>query len=128
MEIHPQLSAYLQQAAPNASYGNPAYWVNVQIFGWSSATVEALANALLADPDFMRLGTWLGTPQGHVIAATVEHSLPYPYHQYSELFVLALTRAAELQAAHEQEKARNWVLAGAGVAALTVITLMARIG
>jgi hypothetical protein len=127
VEIHPQLSAYLQQVAPSASYGHPGYWVNVQIgFGWTAETVNALADSFLADADFVRLGTWLGTPEGHVIAATVEHSLPYPYRQFSELFVLALTRAAEQQAAHEQEKARNWVLVGAGAVALAALTWIAR--
>lgn len=90
-----------------------------------------LAETFLADADFhaLRLGTWLGTPEGRVITATVEHSLPYPYRQYSRLFVLALTRAAELQAAHEREKARNWVLATAGgMPALTAATFMGRSG
>lgn len=130
MEIHTQLSAYLQLTAPGASYGHPGYWVNVRLNpGWTAETVNALADTFLADPDFMRLGTWLGTPEGHVIAATVEHSLPYPYRQYAQLFSLALTRAAEMQAAHEQEKAQNWLLAGVGgAAALAAVTLMARNG
>lgn len=78
------------------------------------------------DVDFqaLRLGRWLGTPEGRIIAATVEHSLPYPYRQYSRLFVLAITRAAELQAAHEREKARNLLLAAGGLLAVAAATLM----
>lgn len=115
MDAYPQLAAYLRQRAPDASYGHPGYWMNVQLGpGWSSDTVEALAETFVADADFqaLRLGRWLGTPEGHLIAATVEMGLPYPYRQYSQLFVLALTRAAELQAAQQKDKAKSYALAG----------------
>jgi hypothetical protein len=132
MDVHLPLSAYLQRTAPNASYGHPGYWVNVRLGpGWSAETVEALAETFLADADFqaLRLGTWLGTPEGRVITATVEHGLPYPYRQYSQLFVLALTRAAQLQAAPEQDKARKRMLAVAGGAViLAAATLLGRSG
>lgn len=131
MDVHLQLRAYLQQAAPNTGYGHPGYWGDVILSpGWSSETVEALAETFLDDADFqaLRLGTWLGTPEGHVIAATVEHGLPYPYREYSRLFVLALTRAAESQAAHERDKARKWMLTTGGVLALAAVTFLGRSG
>jgi hypothetical protein len=131
MDVHTQLGAYLQRAAPNASYGHSHYWVNVLLGpGWSPETVEELAETFLDDAEFraLRLGTWLGTPDGRLIAVTVEHALPYPYRQYSQLFVLAITRAAESQAAHEQEKARNLVLAAGGVLMLAAATLLGRSG
>jgi hypothetical protein len=127
MNVHTELSAYLQRAASNASYGHSHYWVNVLLGpGWSSETVEALAESFLADAEFraLRLGTWLTTPDGRVVAATVEHALPYPYRQYSQLFVLAITRAAESQAAHERDKARNLVLAAGGVLVLVAVAVI----
>jgi hypothetical protein len=76
----------------------------------------------------LRLGTWLDTPDERVVAATVEHALPYPYRQYSQLFVLAITRAAESQAAHERDKARNLVLAAGGVLVVAAAALLGRSG
>jgi hypothetical protein len=131
MDVHTELSAYLQRTAPNASYGHPGYWVNMRLGpGWSEETVEALAETFLADAEFqgLRLGTWLGTPEGRVIAATVEHGLPYPYRAYSRLFILALTRAAEAQAAHEQEKVRNWTLVAGGVLVVAAAAFLGRSG
>lgn len=131
MDAYTQLAAYLRQRAPDASYGHPGYWINVRIGpGWSLDTVEALAETFLADADFqaLRLGRWLGTPQGHLIAAAVEMGLPYPYREFSHLFVAALTRAAELQAAQQKDKARSHLLVAAGALALTLAALVGRNG
>lgn len=76
----------------------------------------------------LRLGTWFGTPEGHLLAAAVESGLPYPYRQYSQLFVMALTRAAELQAAQQKDKARSYAVVAVGAVALALAALMGRNG
>ncbi len=131
MDAYTQLAAYLRQRAPDASYGHPGCWMNVRLGpGWSSDTVEALAETFVTDADFLvlRLGTFLGTPEGHLLTAAVESSLPYPYRQYSQLFVLALTRAAELQAAQQKDKARSYALMAAGAAVLALAAFISRNG
>lgn len=131
MDAYPQLAAYLRQRATDASYGHSGYWMNVQLGpGWSSDTVEALAETFVADADFLvlRVGTFFGTPEGHLLAAAVESSLPYPYRQYSHLFVAALTRAAELQAAQQKDKARSYAFAAAGAAILALAAFISRNG
>jgi hypothetical protein len=56
MDVHAELNAYLQRAAPNASYGYSHHWVNVLLGpGWSPETVEALAESFLADAEFRGL-------------------------------------------------------------------------
>lgn len=131
MDSYPQLAAYLRQRAPDASYGHSGYWMNVQLGpGWSVDTVEALAETFLADADFlvMRLETFFGTPEGHLLAAAVESSLPYPYRQYSHLFVVAISRAAQLQAEQQKDKARSYALVAAAVAVLALAALVSRNG
>ena len=63
-------------------------------------TVEQLAQALLAKPEFLalRLGGFLGTPEGRVIAEGVELVSPPFYATDAKLLVDGLTYAAELQA------------------------------
>src|SRR4051812_26660672 len=107
-DIQSRLAGYFQQRMPEASYGHAGYWFNEPLaLNPTQAEVERLATALANDTIFqaLRLGTWLGTPEGHDIAAAVRQVLPLPYRPYEQLFVAALIRAAELQARGEREKA-----------------------
>ena len=63
-------------------------------------SVEELAEQLLAKPEFLalRLGGFLGTPEGRVIAEGVELVSPPFYAADAKLLVDGLTYAAELQA------------------------------
>jgi len=78
------------------------------------ATIESLAEEFLAMPEFLalRLGGFLGTPQGHVIAEGVRLVTPPFYEPDVELLIGGLTYAAELQAKGDQK---------AGLVALGVI-------
>ena len=89
-----------------AGYGHP--------YHQQRPTVEDLAEELLAEPEFLalRLGSLLGTPQGHVIAEGVKLVTPPFYEADVELLVAGLTYAAELQAKGNQR---------AGLVALGVV-------
>jgi hypothetical protein len=84
-------------------------------------TVREIADMLLGDVAFqaLKLGTFLNTPDGKVLAGAVESLTPPPYREDLQLLVEALQVAANLQ----QEKAREAVMkavavvVGVGVAA-----------
>jgi len=86
----------------------------------SAYTAAQVAQALLRDAQFraLRLGTWLSTPDGKLLAAAVEALLPPPYREDAALLVDALQLAAQQQ----HEEARQKVFAGIiGVAAAAAI-------
>lgn len=78
-----------------------------------SHTTGEIAQALLQDAEFraLKLGTWLNTPDGEVVAAAVEALTPPPYRQDVELLIEALQLAAQEQ----QAEARRKILAGVAV-------------
>ena len=51
-----------------------------------------IADALLADAEFraLRLGTWLSTPSGELLAAAVTALTPPPFQQDIDLLIAAL--------------------------------------
>lgn len=77
----------------------------------SALTVEQLVEMLLADAAFraLKLGTFLNTPDGQVLAPAVSMLTPPPYQQDATLLLKALQLAAQKQ--HEQ--ARTAVVGGA---------------
>lgn len=123
------LPNYIRSRSADA-YGNPLYWSNFRLpspYNLTNADVEDLARYLLTDSEFelLRLGTWLGSPAGHVIATAVEQALPPTYRLYAQLFVSAISRAAELEAAGRQDAARKVLLGGlvaAGVLATVLLS------
>ena len=117
-DIPAKLASYFQRHVPEGSYGHAGYWYNEPLNQYpTQADVERLAKAFLEDTTFqaLRLGTWLGTPDGRVIAAAVRQVLPLPYRPYEQLFVAALIRAAELQKEGERDKAMKWLVGAGGV-------------
>lgn len=66
------------------------------------ARAEKLAKDFAADGRFqaLRLGTWLGTPDGALLARAVEIYLPPPYNHDASIVVEGLKLAAQAQ--HEQ--------------------------
>lgn len=74
-----------------------------------ATTIDAdrLAERLLATAEFraLRLGTWLNTPDGELIAAAVEQLTPPPYRMDIELLTEALKLAAKRQQTAERERA-----------------------
>lgn len=77
-------------------------------------SAEQLAGQLLEMAGFraLRLGTWLNTPDGELIAAAVESLTPPPYKVDAQLLIEALKLAATKQRSAELEK-----VVGVGVVA-----------
>lgn len=84
------------------------------------ADAQALGNSLAADIGFqaLRLGTWLNTPDGELIASAVGQVLPPQYRPEYQLVVDALQLAARKQ------RTAGWQRA-VGVAAGAVVTVFA---
>lgn len=70
-------------------------------------TANEVAQELLAMAEFraLRLGSWLSTPDGELIAAAVEQLTPPPYRMDIDLLIDALQIAARSQQRAEREKA-----------------------
>jgi hypothetical protein len=98
-----------------------APWPKSQPWGWplaspgvaSQYTARDVAGWLLKDTEFraLKLGTWLSTPDGQLLAAAVGALAPPPYGQDAELLITALQLAAQQQ----QAEARQKILAGVAV-------------
>jgi hypothetical protein len=75
-------------------------------------TVEGFAAELLADAEFraLGLGSWLGTPDGQLIADAVGQVIPPTYHEVFGLAVDGLQLAAAQRVA-DQRKAGGLALA-----------------
>jgi hypothetical protein len=112
------LTNYLQ-ARTQGTYGLPLFWGQYRLpnpMVFTPADVDELARYLLQDAEFqaIRLGTWLGTPQGELISSVVNQALPPTYRPYARLFEEALTRAAKLQREGRKQEAKPLLaLAGA---------------
>jgi hypothetical protein len=93
--------------------------------GWPLAArttlppAQELADELLADAGFraLKLGTWLGTPDGQLISEAVARMIPPGYQPVFSLTVDALQLAAQQQAeeGRRQAGAIALVALGAGV-------------
>lgn len=102
------------------------YWMASRWVAYQQRpTAEQLARELLQDAEFraLRLGTWLGTTDGTIIAQAVESVAPPFYRQDVELLVEALTLAAATQQAVGQSRAGAFALGAIGVTALIAIGL-----
>jgi hypothetical protein len=102
-----------------------ADWPRQERFGWhptvaSSNTPQQIAEMLLADAEFraLRLGTFLGTPDGRLIAAAVEALTPPPYREDVALLIDALQLAAKTQQKEAIQTLLKGTAVGVGVAAL----------
>jgi hypothetical protein len=110
-----------QQALTDYLARFAAPWPKPQPWGWPPAstgiasqyTARDVAGWLLKDAEFraLKLGTWLSTPDGELVAAAVGALAPPPYSQDAELLITALQLAAQQQ----QTEARQKILAGVAV-------------
>jgi hypothetical protein len=84
----------------------------------SAYNAAAIAEALLADADFraLRLGTWLSTPDGELVAAAVAALSPPPYDQDITLLIEALKLAAQRQHDEARQKLAAGFLGAAAIA------------
>jgi hypothetical protein len=87
-------------------------------------TAQQIAEELFADAEFkaLKLGTFLNTPDGQLLASAVEAITPMPYRQDVALLIDALQLAAKMQ----QDAAREALVKGAMVAigAAAVVALV----
>lgn len=109
-EIAQFLDAYCtlpRMQFPHLVQGYPRHRGFGNTYGYQQQrpTVEALVEEFLAMPEFLalRLGTFLGTPEGRVIAEGVKLVTPPFYEPDVELLITGLTYAAELQAKHDRK-------------------------
>lgn len=124
------LTNYLQ-ARTQGTYGQPLFWGQHRLphsTVFSEADVKGLARYLLQDTEFqaIRLGTWLGTPQGEFISAVVNEALSPAYRPYARLFEKALMRAAELQHEGRQQAAKPFLAVAGAVVLIGAVVLGGR--
>lgn len=85
-------------------------------------TAEEIARQWIELEEFraLKLGTWLNTPEGELVAQAVEMVLPPFYKQDAQLLVAALRLAADMQ--QRQQRFAGGLALGA-VAVLAVLAL-----
>lgn len=107
------LTAYLTRFIGPWPKPDPWAWLPASPAVASQYTARDVAGWLLRDAEFraLKLGTWLSTPDGQLVAAAVEALAPPPYGQDAELLITALQFAAQQQ----QTEARQKILAGVAV-------------
>ena len=86
-------------------------------------SAEDLRDWFVADAEFqaLRLGRWLGTPQGELIAAAIEQVSPPFLREDEKLLADGLHLAVQMQIAGKQQEAGKLalgVLVGAGLGAI----------
>ena len=86
-------------------------------------SADEIAHELLADVEFraLKLGTFLNTPDGQVVAAAVEAITPPPYRKDVTLLIDALQLAARQQHQEAREAVAKAVLVALGVAAVAAL-------
>jgi hypothetical protein len=113
------LGPYVQQAGPIAP---PRAWLHAM--QRQLPPLEQFRQELLEDTEFqaLKLGSWLGTTDGQIIAEAVSAVIPPVYGPAYELAVKGLTLAAEDQAKAARETAGaialGSILVGGAVAIL----------
>ena len=93
-------------------YGVPRYYPAQQPVS-DTRSAQEIAEELFADAEFkaLKLGTFLNTPDGQLLAAAAEAITPLPYRQDLALLIDALQLAAKMQ----QDAARETLVKGAMV-------------
>ena len=114
---HRKIAAYLAKSTSG--------WPKVQPGGLTRLpgmanvyTPEKVAESLLADPGFrgLKLGSWINTTSGEVLAAAVAALSPSLFPADAELLVQALALAARRQHEEAQQKLVAGLLGGAALA------------
>jgi hypothetical protein len=114
------LAAYLEKFTSQWPKRDNYNWVlQSPVAGqWNVAEV---AGMLIADAEFkaLRLGTWLSTPDGQLLASAIEKLAPAPFAEDTQLLIEALQLAAQMQ----QADARRKILAGVAVGGVIALAL-----
>jgi hypothetical protein len=111
-----RITAYLDKfTAQWPRHGRAWYGQQTMASVYSSGQI---ADTLLADAEFraLRLGTWLSTPTGELLAAAVAALTPPPFQQDAALLIEALQLAAQRQQAEARQKIAVGLLGGAALA------------
>jgi hypothetical protein len=89
----------------------------------SAYSSQQIADALLADAEFraLKLGTFLNTPDGQLLAAAVKALSPPPYREDIALLVEALQLAAKMQHEAARETFVKGVVVALGVGAVAAV-------
>ena len=114
---HVKIAAYLANAT--SQWPKPQPGGLTRLPGMANVyTPENVAEALLADPGFrgLKLGTWINTPSGEVLAAAVAALSPPLFPADADLLVRALTLAARRQHEEAQQRLVAGLLGGAALA------------
>jgi hypothetical protein len=104
----------------------PYPWIQIDEYlnPWDRRpSTEELRDWFVADGEFqaLRLGRWLGTPQGELIAAALEQVSPPFLREDEKLLADGLNLAVQMQSAGKQQEAGKVALSvvlGAGVGAV----------
>jgi hypothetical protein len=104
-KISEYLDSFTAQWPRYEHYGYGWGW-NMQPSVASRHTASEIAKAMLADAEFraLKLGTWLNTPDGELLAAAVTTLAPPPYQEDAQLLIEALQLAAQQQQADARTK------------------------
>lgn len=86
-------------------------------------TAEQIAEELLGDAEFkaLKLGTFLSTPDGQLLAAAVQALTPPPYREDIDLLLQALQLAAQRQHEAARETFTKGVVVALGAGALAAL-------
>jgi hypothetical protein len=113
-----RISAYLETFT--SQWPRPSWsWIHQPAMA-SAYTATQIAETLLRDAEFraLRLGTWLSTPDGELVAAAVEALMPAPYRDDAALLSEALQLAAQQQQAEARQKLARGLFGTAVAAAI----------
>jgi hypothetical protein len=112
-----QITAYLERFTEQWPRHGPAGYIPQQAMA-SAYDTGQIADALLADAGFraLRLGTWLNTPSGELLAAAVTALAPPPLDEDAGLLIEGLQLATQRQQAEARQKIAAGLLGGAVLA------------
>jgi hypothetical protein len=111
-----RITAYLETfTAEWPRYGRLWYGQRTMASAYGA---EQVAETLLADAEFraLKLGTWLNTPSGELLANAVTALAPPPFQQDIDLLIMALQLAAQRQQAEARQKLAVGLLGSAALA------------
>ncbi len=112
-----KITAYLEQFTAQWPKYQPWSFV-LQPAMADAYNADQVAEALLADAEFraLKLGTWLNTPSGELLAQAVAMMTPQPYSADIDLLIGALKLAAQRQHDEARQKLAVGLLGGAVLA------------
>ncbi|MDA8067522.1 MAG: hypothetical protein M0T77_02780 [Actinomycetota bacterium] len=113
---HPTFAPYA------AAQATPCMGLGYRMAASQLPTPEQIAGAFLDDADFqaLRLGSWLGSPDGEFFAQAVALAIPAEYEPIFNLAVASLKLASDTQMRNDRKAAAGFVIAAFVLAAVIV--------